>query len=193
MEQFPQNTFEQRKDELRKLIELRKEAAIYEDQYDNLFQQVEDYESLIKDSGTESLMNSEKQDYKNKKEKLAAISINVKTIPELRFILEELGKTEEEINETLAHENAHANVSESLGANHETYIVYFLKEGNIYQTRITFPDYLSQEEVNYISAKAIRAPEDYGEAGGMSEDDKKDLGRFNAEDSDLPKGWDTVH
>jgi len=194
MEKIPQNSFEQRKQELRDLIALKKQSAIYTDQYDDLFEQVENYKDLIRDGGIENLVDTEKIDYKKKKEKLESISISVTTIPELRFILEELGKTEEEIRENLAHENAHANVAESLGANHEKYIVYFLKEGNIYQTKVTFPDHLSQEEVSYISNKAIRAPEDYGDAGGMSEDDKKLLEGFEqkSDNENVPKGWDYI-
>ena len=194
MEKTPQNTFEQRKEELRQLIEVKKRSAIYVDQYEELFEQLNQYEDLIRERGIESLIPTEKNDYEKKKEKLATISIDIATIPELRFILEELGKSEEEIRENLAHENAHANVAHSLGANHEKYIVYFLKEGNIYQTRVTFPDNLSQEEVDYISSRAIQAPEEYGNAGGMSDDDKEQLENINQKkgSEDLPKDWDFI-
>lgn len=182
MENFPhENSFEERKEELRHLIADKKEHAIYDDQYDDLFQCIEGYEDIIREEGIDSLSDREKEIYLKKKSQLDSFSLKVKTLPELRFILEELGKDEEEVRVNLAHENAHANVASSLGANHETYIVYFLRNGNIYQTRVTFPDNLSQEEVNYISKKAINAPEDYEVKGGLSEDDEKQAKYFNRE------------
>lgn len=178
MDKPPQNTFEQRKDELRNLIKLKKQSAIYDDQFDELFKQIENYEHLISNGGIDGLLDLEKEDYKKKKEKLESISLQVKTLPEFRFVLSEIGKSEEEIQENLAHENAHANVAESLGARHETYIVYFLKNGNVYQTRVTLPDSLTEDEVYNISKKAIEAPEEYGKAGGLSDDDKDQLKRL---------------
>ncbi len=172
MEQFKDgNSFEQRKEELRRLIAQKKEFAVYDDQYDELFDSVEQYEGLIKEGI--SLTDYEQEDYETKKEQLDSFSIKVSTLPELRFILEEIGQSEEQIQRNLAHENAHSNVATSLGANHESYIVYFLKNGNIYQTRITFPHHLTPVDVDEISRRAISAPEEYGEGGGLSDDEKQ--------------------
>lgn len=118
-------------------------------------------------------METEVEDYKKKKEKLKSISIQVSTLPELRLILEELGKSEEEVQMNLAHENAHANVASALGANHDAYTVYFLKNGNTYQTNVSFPSHMTQDEVERISRDALSAPEIYGEGGGLSGDDEK--------------------
>lgn len=193
-----QNTFEQRKDELKGLIAVKETAAVYEEQYDDLFQTVEQYEDILR-SGSR-LSDYEQKDYLAKKAKIESFSIKVSTLPELRFILEQLGQAEDEIRMNLAHENAHANVAQSHGAHHEGYIVYFLKNGNVYQTRITFPDHFTQEQVDEISEKAIQAPETYGVEGGLSDDDENQLKEFrenNRQDDqgleNRPKGWDYIN
>lgn len=191
-----QNSFEQRKKELKELIASKEAAAVYEDQYDDLFQTIEQYEDLVRNNG--HLSEYEEKDYLAKKVKIESFSIKVETLSELRFILEQLGQTEDEIRMNLAHENAHANVAQSHGARHEGYIVYFLKNGNIYQTRITFPDHFTQDQVDQISEKAIQAPETYGVEGGLSDDDTNQLKEFrdNAQDQELqnrPKGWDYIN
>ncbi len=66
MEQFKDgNSFEQRKEELRRLIAQKKEFAVYDDQYDELFDSVEQYEGLIKEGI--SLTDYEQEDYETKK------------------------------------------------------------------------------------------------------------------------------
>ena len=181
-EKLPHNPIELRKEELRNLIKLKKESApIESDQYDELKEEMEQYQESIDNKGEASLLDFERKRYEKIKEILQSITIHIETISELKFALEELGLSEDSVRENLIHENAHANTAEQYGANHTGYNIIILKNGNIYQTRVSFPDSLSDQEVNFITEKALEAPEKYENSGELSEDDKKQLERLKYE------------
>lgn len=76
---------------------------------------------------TTSLDEEELTEYENIKKLLERGIIKVQTLPELRQLLEDVGLETKEINEIMAHENAHANKAEELGGNFEGYALLFKK------------------------------------------------------------------
>jgi hypothetical protein len=114
------------------------------------------------------------------KEFLAQATIRVQTIVEYRIVLELLldapGEAEE-VAKTLAHENAHANVAESLGARVHHYLLTIIRDGQeMYlspSVDFSVPEEWSEAKRKEVYLAIIKAPEEYGET--LSPDDKKQI------------------
>jgi len=158
-----------------RVLAMKEQASIYNDQYDDL---VSEQEQLRQLSDNGSYLSDEEQTRMQQIERMMeAHTIFVKTLNELRTIQEALGKTEEEIRINLAHENAHANQASTLGVSHNGYRVIILRDGEIYQTNITFPDTMDPHTATSAYRQILYAPETYGHGGGLSDDDKQDLNK----------------
>lgn len=97
-------------------------------------------------------------------DKSTVIAGNLK---EFRLILKNLGLSKEDIEDQLAHENAHANKAESLDSKHLDYRVTILRGKNgeyLFQpyARIFIPEDWSEEKIKEVWTKIARAPEEYG-------------------------------
>lgn len=114
------------------------------------------------------LMSLNKKNNKEKIDKLLNKStIEAENLYEYKLILEAIGLSEDEIKDLLAHENAHANKAESLGAKHLSYKITIMIDKNnnyLYQpfSHIYIPEEWSDEKVKDTWVKIIKAPEEYG-------------------------------
>ncbi len=144
------------------------------DEYNELTQHIENYEAI----GLANLLPFEQSDYKEKKQRLTNASFRVETLPELRYVMEQLIPSEETIIKILCHENDHAIIAETLGVHHTGYGVVIFQNGQVYEKKITFPKHLTQEEINIISKEILQAPEMYSK-GKMSNNNKADLLQTN--------------
>lgn len=107
-------------------------------------------------------------------------AVKVATLNEFRWALEMLSNYEgldylnkEKIDKIIAHENAHSNKSEMLGANHDYYSIPIFKDNNIYILRHLSTVISNLNDKNYKEdlIKILEAPDEYGEK--MSESDIK--------------------
>lgn len=94
-------------------------------------------------------------------------TVGVETLVEYRFLLEQVGAKNGWVEETLAHENAHANRGAFLGAIHEGYTITFVEksDGKIQQIPaaiIDIPKTLSEADQKHIFIEVAQAPENYG-------------------------------
>lgn len=112
-------------------------------------------------------------------------TIHLTDLSSLRMAMEILKFPKAEIEDILAHENAHSNVTDSFieipeykDLRNEGYNILVIKDakGFIYQPRIKvhIPDSWSEEKQSEILRKIVRAPEEYGNS--LSPDDRKILG-----------------
>ena len=117
--------------------------------------------------------------------KLAEAVVQVDTLFEFKRILEMCGLPKDWIQRFLAHENAHANKAESVGAVFNKYEVAFLREDKTVMPRLVsvsigVHDHLSKEESSQMWTDIISAPEEYGSS--LSEHDIEDLKNFASKD-----------
>lgn len=111
---------------------------------------------------------------------LAQATIRVQTIVEYRMVLELLLDSpgeEEAVAEILAHENAHSNVAESLGANVHHYLLTIIREGpEMYlspSVDFSVPEEWPEAKRREVYLAVMKAPEEYGET--LSPDDRKQI------------------
>jgi hypothetical protein len=113
-------------------------------------------------------LNKKDKDNEEKIDKLLDKStIEAENLHEYKLILETIGLSEDEIKDLLAHENAHANKAESLGAKHLSYKITIMIDKNnnyLYQpfSHIYIPEEWSDEKVKDTWVKIAKAPEEYG-------------------------------
>lgn len=133
MQQSPkkeENTFEQTKVDIGKKIETAKNNPLDVNRYQELERQIVDQKNKFYKDGVKTPQDLE-LDEKIKQEILSHGAV-VKTLPEYGEMLTQvssqynLGK--EWRDDLLAHENAHANVSEELGYDHIGYGLFFISE-----------------------------------------------------------------
>lgn len=93
-------------------------------------------------------------------------TITVETISEFRLILKILARSDEEIQDILAHENAHANKTETLGVEHLGYNIIIIKKGDDYLfqpfSEKCTPEEWSEEKKKEAAIQIVLAPEEYG-------------------------------
>lgn len=108
-------------------------------------------------------------------------SVQVETLVEYKFLLEQVSQDRNWIIETLAHENAHANTGEKLGAIPEGYTVTFIKksDGKIEHlpAAIVNTKNLDPEKEKHVIVEIAKAPESY--EGGNNYLSDGDLHRIN--------------
>lgn len=104
-------------------------------------------------------------------------TICTENLLEFSLALEALGMSEEEVVDHLAHENAHANKTESLGAEHLGYNITLIRNGNGFliqpYSHIYIPDEWSSKKYKETMRKVLMAPEEYGNK--LSPDDVEKL------------------
>lgn len=114
------------------------------------------------------LLNKKDKDCEEKIDKLLdKATIAAENLHEYKLILETIGLSEEEIKDLLAHENAHANKAESLGAKHLSYKISIMVDRDnhyLYQpfSHLHIPEEWSEEKVKDAWIKIAKAPEEYG-------------------------------
>ncbi len=164
-----------RKLELDRQLYFLREKCISENDYSklqNIFDEVEGNTDLLDE---EDLGNAE-----DIKKTLEESTLTVKTLPELRYVLEQLKIPNEAVEDTLAHENAHGNVTQKLGARHLGYKLLFMKNGEgklsfIPQASLYIPEEdegWSKEKQSIVNYQVIRAPADYGNELSQSDIEK---------------------
>ena len=108
---------------------------------------------------------------------LEKATITADTLFEFGLAMELLGMSKEEIQDHLAHENAHANKTEALGAQHLSYKITLVRSGNDYLfqpfAHIYIPDEWNSEKIKETMRQVTCAPEEYGNK--LSPDDIEKL------------------
>ncbi len=124
------------------------------------------------------LTDDEVEHHYSFRERLDLASIVVITIPEARRVMEMLGFTDEQLVQTLSHENAHANKAMEVGATFSGYNFALTRDSDggilVQPSAITsIPDNWSKEKTIFFDSQIIKAPDEYGEK--MSPGDKEEL------------------
>lgn len=117
----------------------------------------------------------------NLRQKLKASSVIVQTVGEFRILLRKVvGDDEESIDRTIAHENAHAHVAQSIGAYFKGYSLLIAKNGDQFMhlpgADYSYPVEWSEEKRMEADKQILRAPDEYG--GELSSHDIQQLERL---------------
>lgn len=92
--------------------------------------------------------------------------ISCGSLYELNTALQLLGIKSEDVLDTVAHENAHANKAESMGANHHDYRILVSKINGEYAYRVSagieLPDEWEMDKKKEGLIAILKAPEEYG-------------------------------
>jgi len=191
MEHFPQQPVvpsnehisfqEKMKQEIAQKIEIAMTHPLSEERMESLDNELRTIKSrFVKEKVKDEL--TKKRENEIEKEILQS-SVYVKTIVEFREVLMQLGDrfghAHNWIGKFLAHENAHANVSEQTGHDEGGYAVIFIKDDTGSLSHIQ-PLYISRpsaswgpQEMLLKEIEVLRAPEVYGDK--LSESDKQDI------------------
>ena len=174
MEKLPANEFLKNLDSaLNEKIANAKQHLIHEKEY-------EEYLALEERASSSGLRENDFNRLNLLKRKVTGSTITVKTLPEYRRAMELLGYNHDDLIDTLAHENAHANTAERLGARHDGYNLLLKKaEAGIHilpQAFIYIPDEWDTKKQIEVHEKIVRAPEEYGNT--LSPGDIKDLSKL---------------
>lgn len=115
------------------------------------------------------------------RETLRNSSVTVETLPEFRALLELVfGVDSPDVQETLAHENAHANVVQQENAIFTGYSLLVAKDGEEYNflpgTDYETPKGWSVKKRTEVYGKILNAPDEYGNE--LSETDKLRLSKL---------------
>jgi len=160
MEKLPDR--EVRKEEIIKLIDEAKKHALEEDEFLKL---LDKRDALMRQPLTsESIDEMKKMDEVLDKSKVA-----VKNLPDFKTLLELTVKDEKVRRDTLAHENAHGNVADSVGMIHFEYSMHFVKIGDkwnyMLSTSAGFPSFtpMTEEERLKKEIAFTEAPKTFGE------------------------------
>ncbi len=165
--------------ELQKKIAFAKEHALSDAEYENLKQEEEKMQTI---QDQRELTDEEVNHFYSFREKLNESSIEVETLVELKRAMDLLRVGSQSLVETIAHENAHGNKAEELGATHHGYHLLILKGNNgefysIPKAILSFPDEWDINKKIAVKSKSLKAPEDYGRE--MSDDDKEEYKKLN--------------
>ncbi len=152
------NPFEQRKRKIIKDINQRKENILKVSDYENLVEELKE----IDQSPTEDLLTRKKEI----KQIIKNATVFLKSLPEFQFALEQLDRIPEKTLHTMAHENAHLNKAEELGAKPKGYKLIILRNSKgkfVLQPKAVYTagDWNEEEELDN-KIEITRAPEDYG-------------------------------
>jgi len=147
---FNEHTVEERSALIDRLIKIAKDNAV----------SIEDYESGNYDES-----------------RLGVATIHLTDLVSFRLALEKLKFPEDELMDTLEHENAHSNKAGEIGALEEGYKIIAIKTpgGYVYQPQVNLyiPDSWTIERQRQALKSIAQAPEEYGNS--LSPDDEKDL------------------
>lgn len=124
------------------------------------------------------------KEYYDIEDQLEQTRIKVQTLPEFRFLLENFGFQAPDLQNALAHENAHVNVAEQFNATFEGYMLNVTKRITIGQlvyvlqpeVDVDIPDDWPDEVGDNVARAIILAPVKYGSQ--LSEGDQKLLARL---------------
>jgi cell fate (sporulation/competence/biofilm development) regulator YlbF (YheA/YmcA/DUF963 family) len=166
------NFFEQRKAEIKKEIQEKKENAILRDDYKNLRSEL----NLLRKKGSQ-ITQEDIDRAKGLSQLMDEHAVKLKSLPELQYALEQIDIPKERFLHLLEHENAHANKAESMGTEVRSYVLALLKDNAekskfIVSTRIRFPKKLIGEERQIAKKTIAFAPEEYGNRLSKSDKEK---------------------
>ncbi len=104
-------------------------------------------------------------------------SVIVDTISEFKILIEKTLSNTERVYQLLNHENAHANMTEIVGAVHKGYglHVYKEKDGRIFflpYTHMEYPAGWNEKEINQARIEIYSAPEKYGDKLSQSDSER---------------------
>lgn len=172
-----ENTLEQssnwegRKAEIEHEIEMLRQDCLTEEEFDLIRSYLEIPESLTAEIELDL------------KKRLDSSTLFLRTLPELAYALEAVKFPKETKEDILAHENAHGNKADEVGAKHDGYKLVFIKDKNgklIFApaAQITIPknDVWAKERQAKTRIEITQAPEMHGNK--LSEQDKEDLRRL---------------
>jgi len=159
---------------LQKKIQFAKENALSEREYEEISEKEFEMQQL---QNKRELTDEEVNFYFNFREKNNKASIEIETITEAKRVMEILGFDQDSLLDTIAHENAHGNVAEKIGANHLGYKFVVIRLENGYaiqpQANIYIPDEWSKDRQNEALLQITQAPEDYDNT--LSSGDRRDI------------------
>ena len=123
--------------------------------------------------------DKEIENFRHFSERTKTATIFVETIPEARRVMEILQMNPHQITDTLAHENAHGNKADELGAKHLGYKFLLINRDDgsfIIKPRMSYriPDEWDMDKKNEMQRKITQAPKDYGNE--LSKGDEEHLG-----------------
>jgi hypothetical protein len=109
----------------------------------------------------------------NIQEEIMNSSVTVHTLAEYKMVLQSM-MDDDEAEEILAHENAHANVAQSLGAEFLGYSLLICKDGDEFVFRggapYRLPSEWSTEKKKAAHLRIYGAPEEYGEENSPTDE-----------------------
>ena len=151
-------------------FDVAKEHAL---QYEEAIRIMDERDELQSIGGSDSSKKITELD-----EKLQASIVTVNTLGDFRTLLEKTDLSAEDVLHTLAHENAHANVAESLGADEIEYSIMICKgkDNFKYNAWASFrnpSDWSKDPQKIPNLIRIFNAPAEYGDS--LSEDDRKTI------------------
>ncbi|MFH1608426.1 MAG: hypothetical protein ABH951_00200 [Patescibacteria group bacterium] len=170
------NNWEIRKLEIERQVEYLKNNCMGEEERNNLTKILEEYSTKA-----DSLSERRLDIALTWKKKIEKSTLTMQTLPELRYALEVMKLSKEVIEDTLAHENAHGNKADELGARHLGYKLTFAKSKNggicfFPMAELYIPEEdegWTKEKQKRVDEEITRAPEIYGNE--LSDSDKEKL------------------
>lgn len=167
--------------ELQQKIQIAKENALTEEEYEEVAEKEFEMQSI---QNKRELSDEEVEYYYNFREKMNKATIEVATLTEAKRIMEILRFPSEELIDTLAHENAHGNKAEQLGAQHLGYKFVVIEANGGYaiqpQANIYIPDEWDKKKQNTVLSQITNAPEEYGNT--LSDGDRRDIADLDIKD-----------
>jgi hypothetical protein len=153
---FIENTFENFKNQVEKKVEQAISNAFDLDKNSKLFSEgLITQEKMLKEFDAGTITADSLVEFRIILDKIVALKI-----------VENFGKKEAE--EAIAHENAHGNKAEELGAKHHGYVVHFMKKQEKDYTETVFaavtsmPKEWNSRKKRIVLSKITEAPEFYG-------------------------------
>lgn len=181
---------EWKKPNFRQEIKMARENMFDFSVYKNIKKQILD---MVEKESLRELSPEEKAEYETLVNKLLDAGVTAKTLTEFRLLLEQMGLRPKQVEDILAHENAHANKAEELGGEEsfKGYNVNFIKAPLLKKLFIPFhpnsysqphvivksPEGMSNQERVDFDRKVLGAPETYGE--NLSPGDIETLNKLN--------------
>lgn len=173
MEKFrPIESFDQ---EIQRKLDEAKSKALTWGEVQMYTDQMRELESQIVDIPNPELVKK----FNALADKLNEAHIHVNTISEFKLLLDKIALNNEHAKALLNHENAHANVAQSVGVDHDGYIILVRKEddGTFYYSPMAtwkFPaEWWDKKENIEKTIQIFSAPQEYGDR--MSVDDKDNV------------------
>lgn len=162
--------FELIENEIEEKLKAVKETALDFETAQHILEKIESYNDNLSEELVSVLQPL--------KDELLKSSVVVQTLPEFRVLLQkEFGDDIENINDIIAHENAHANSLEKAGAIFNGYSLLIAKKGDIYMRKAganySYPNDWTEEKKTDVYKQMLTAPEEYGNT--LSTSDKERL------------------